>query len=41
MDASVWLVLIIGILLGVLLWIYDHPPKNSGKRSGRGGDFDE
>jgi hypothetical protein len=29
------------VLLGFLLWIYEHPPKNRGKQTGRGGDFEE
>jgi hypothetical protein len=40
-DIPVFIFLIMAILLGVLFWIYEHPPKNRGKRTGRGGDFEE
>lgn len=41
MDLPVFVILILVVLVGTLLWIYEHPPKNSGRRSGRGGDFEE
>jgi hypothetical protein len=39
-----WLVVIFisfAALLGILLWIYEHPPRDRGKRSGRGEDFED
>ena len=41
MDAPVIIFVLMAALLGILLWIYEHPPKNRGKRTGRGGDFEE
>ena len=40
MDFTVLIFLILTVCVVVLLWIYEHPPKNKGKRTGRGGDFD-
>lgn len=41
MDLPLVFGLLLLALIGVLLWIYEHPPKNSGRKSGRGGDFEE
>lgn len=41
MDLPVIAILVFLVLVGTLLWIYEHPPKDSGRRSGRGGDFEE
>jgi len=40
MDFALIVFLLLAICTGVLLWIYEHPPKDKGRRSGRGGDFD-
>jgi hypothetical protein len=40
-DIPVFIFLLMVILLGVLFWIYEHPPRDRGKRNGRGGDFEE
>lgn len=41
MEPVVFIFLAFAGLLGILLWIYEHPPKSKYKNTGRGGDFEE
>lgn len=41
MDPIIFIFLAFAALLGILLWIYDHGPKQKDGTTGRGGDFEE
>ena len=39
-DLALIIFLSLLVSLSALLWFYEHPPKNRGKKTGRGGDFE-
>jgi hypothetical protein len=41
MDTVIYIFIAFAALLGVLLWIYEHPPKKKNRTTGRGADFEE
>lgn len=41
MEWTLLIFLGLTLLLGIVIWIYEHPRGNREKKTGRGGDFHE